>query len=232
MGVTNMASSDLQLLPVETWAFIFQFLDEKTLRESATLVCKHWFEIIRGDSNLSGKLTLNLWKEGFVFNTPGPKASMVKLNAILPSWPKLKHLRIIKRGHFVVNDAILLDLPTDFQVDILLHNISSNCEKLDDFKRLWNTPFLESLSIEIRETGNYDFVMLLDNIQQSGTICVRYVPPFSQMSWSWIPDYPEDNWRLLKNILRMWSKLKSLHIEFTNGVNPRRSTERSDKLYE
>ena len=94
-----MASSDLQLLPVETWAFIFQFLDEKTLRESATLVCKHWFEIIRGDSNLSGKLTLNLWNHDFenVFNTHGPKASMVKLNAILASWPKLQHLRIIKR---------------------------------------------------------------------------------------------------------------------------------------
>ena len=83
-----MASSDLQLLPVETWAFIFQFLDEKTLRESATLVCKHWFEIIRGDSNLSGKLTLNLWNHDFenVFNTHGPKASMVKLNAILASF--------------------------------------------------------------------------------------------------------------------------------------------------
>merc|ERR1712038_625999 len=96
--VTNMASSDLQLLPVETWAFIFQFLDEKTLRESATLVCKHWFEIIRGDPNLSGKLTINLWKEcQNVFNTHEPKASMVKLNAILANWPKLQHLRIIKR---------------------------------------------------------------------------------------------------------------------------------------
>ena len=51
-------------LPIEIWTRIFSYLDFGTLQKRATLVCKDWKEMIRGNSNLSGNLVLNLDFEG------------------------------------------------------------------------------------------------------------------------------------------------------------------------
>ena len=66
-------------LPREIQVKIFGYLDFKSLQHNATRVCKAWFEIIRNDSNLSGKLTLSL-------------NSGSDINSVLASWKKLKIL--------------------------------------------------------------------------------------------------------------------------------------------
>ena len=66
-------------LPREIQVKIFGYLDFKSLQHNATRVCKTWFEIIRNDSNLSGKLTLSL-KSGS------------DINSVLASWKRLKTL--------------------------------------------------------------------------------------------------------------------------------------------
>ena len=47
-------------LPIEIWTGIFSYLDYESLQKNATLVCKDWYEIIRNNSNLSGRLVLHL----------------------------------------------------------------------------------------------------------------------------------------------------------------------------
>ena len=44
-------------LPNEVLCILFSYLDKKSLRNS-TATCKHWFELIRNDSNLSGQVCL------------------------------------------------------------------------------------------------------------------------------------------------------------------------------
>ena len=48
-------------LPQEVWCIIFSYLLKES-RKNATSTCKLWFEIIRGDSRFSGKITIP-WNE-------------------------------------------------------------------------------------------------------------------------------------------------------------------------
>ena len=48
---------DVKSLPNEVLCTLFSYLDKKSLRNS-TATCKHWFELIRNDSNLSGQVCL------------------------------------------------------------------------------------------------------------------------------------------------------------------------------
>ena len=47
-------------LLIEIWTKIFTYLDYESLQKNAVLVCKNWFEIIRSNSKLSGRLVLHL----------------------------------------------------------------------------------------------------------------------------------------------------------------------------
>ena len=47
-------------LPIEILTKIFTYLDYESLQKNAALVCKDWFEIIRSNSKLSGRLVLHL----------------------------------------------------------------------------------------------------------------------------------------------------------------------------
>ena len=91
---------DLVNLPDEIWGHIFGFLDFRTLQFDATSVCKKWFEIIRGDSNLSGEFTLK---------TEDPS----EINALLLNWKKLKTLRspvLVRDSGISEDDLQLIDL--------------------------------------------------------------------------------------------------------------------------
>ena len=46
-----------QNLPQEVWCIIFSYLPKES-RKNAISTCKLWFEIIRGDSRFSGKITI------------------------------------------------------------------------------------------------------------------------------------------------------------------------------
>ena len=51
---------ELPNLPDEIWAYIFTFLDTFSRHKVASLVSKRWFNIIRTDSKLSGKIEISL----------------------------------------------------------------------------------------------------------------------------------------------------------------------------
>ena len=57
--ITSCAENqfDVKSLPNEVWCILFSYLGKKSLRNS-TATCKHWFELIRNDSNLSGQVCL------------------------------------------------------------------------------------------------------------------------------------------------------------------------------
>ena len=48
---------DNLVLPQEVWCIIFSYLPKES-RKNATITCKLWFEIIRGDSRLSGNVSI------------------------------------------------------------------------------------------------------------------------------------------------------------------------------
>ena len=66
------------ILPREIWTLIFRKLDNWTLREKASLVCKEWLNLIRYDSILSGNLIITTDK--------GAK----DINKFLQSFPMLE----------------------------------------------------------------------------------------------------------------------------------------------
>merc|ERR1719331_3519389 len=49
--------SDLPNLPKEVWCIIFSYLTREA-RKNATIACKLWFEIIRGNSRFSGNISI------------------------------------------------------------------------------------------------------------------------------------------------------------------------------
>ena len=72
------------VLPLEIWSEIFSYLDFKTLQKTATLVSKSWFNMIRNDSTLSGKLALNSIENYKVDD----------VNKTLSQWKSLKILQL------------------------------------------------------------------------------------------------------------------------------------------
>ena len=78
MNTKSKISSEIS---PEIWVKIFGYLDFKSLQRIATCVCKRWFEIIRNDTTLSGKLTLTC-------------RSSSEINSILGKWKKLKILHL------------------------------------------------------------------------------------------------------------------------------------------
>ena len=58
-------------------------MDFRTQQKSCTLVCKYWFEGIRGSTSFSGKMALNNWQK-----------SLEDINLVLSHWEKLRIVRM------------------------------------------------------------------------------------------------------------------------------------------
>ena len=121
-------------IPDEIWIHIFQFLPPKVLHKTVSLVCKHWLKLIRnGVRHL--KVTTNLFIKyfGLEWNfVYGIKISDKKLNDMmleyLKLWPYLQSLEVDYVGK----------TPTKTLLN----------KSLDEFKKMWNLPFLQSLHLD------------------------------------------------------------------------------------
>ena len=71
---------DNLVLPEEVWCIIFSYLPKES-RKNATSTCKLWFEIIRGDSRLSGNVSI-------------PWIELQNSSFDWDNWPSLKTLAI------------------------------------------------------------------------------------------------------------------------------------------
>ena len=88
-SLTNFISVDI--LPREILCIIFSNLDKKSVK-SATATCKHWFELIRNDSNLSSYVCLKVIKpQQFDQRIQDLETSVAK-------WPVLKTIKFC--GHY------------------------------------------------------------------------------------------------------------------------------------
>ena len=67
-------------LPQEVWCIIFSYLPKES-RKNATITCKLWFEIIRGDSRFSGNITI-------------PWIELQNSSFDWDNWPSLKTITI------------------------------------------------------------------------------------------------------------------------------------------
>ena len=79
--------------PKEIWVEIWSLVDFKTLQKSCTLVCKDWFEGIRGSTNLSRQMFLN-----------NREMSLEDINLVLANWEKL---RIVYMRREMSDDELL-----------------------------------------------------------------------------------------------------------------------------
>jgi len=81
---------NVKILPNEVWCIIFSYSDQKSV-QNATEICKHWFELIQNDPNLSGHIILA--NDGLLEFTK-------KINTmqwIWTRWPVVKTLEFRKR---------------------------------------------------------------------------------------------------------------------------------------
>ena len=67
------------MLPKEIWVEIWSRVEFRTRQKSCTLVCKDWFEGIRGNASLSGEMALNNFQR-----------SLEDINLVLSHWEKLR----------------------------------------------------------------------------------------------------------------------------------------------
>ena len=74
----------MENIPEEIMIHIFGFLHFETLQKVATLVCKHWFKIIRLNCKLSGHLKI---KRGL---------NSSDISTILENWSEIRELEIPK----------------------------------------------------------------------------------------------------------------------------------------
>ena len=70
-------------LPKEIWVEIWSLVDFITLQKSCTVVCKNWFERIRGSTILSSQMVLNNCQK-----------SLEDINLVLSHWDKLRIVRM------------------------------------------------------------------------------------------------------------------------------------------
>jgi len=81
------------ILPKEIWVEIWSRVDFRTQQKSCTLVCKYWFDGIRGSTSLSGQMALDNWQK-----------SLEDINLVLSHWEKL---RIVRMSSSMSNVALL-----------------------------------------------------------------------------------------------------------------------------
>ena len=71
------------IIPKEIWVEIWSRVEFRSRQKSCTLVCKDWFEGIRGNASLSGEMTLNNCQK-----------SLEDINLVLSHWEKLRIVRM------------------------------------------------------------------------------------------------------------------------------------------
>ena len=81
---------NVKILPNEVWCIIFSYLHQKAV-QNATESCKHWFELIRNDPNLSGHIILA--NDGLLEFT----RKINTMQWIWTRWPVVKTLEFRKR---------------------------------------------------------------------------------------------------------------------------------------
>ena len=81
-----------KVIPKEIWVKIWGQVDFKSRQKLCTLVCKDWFEGIRGSTSLSGQMALN-----------NEQKSLEDINLVLSHWEKL---RIVRMSHEMSNDEL------------------------------------------------------------------------------------------------------------------------------
>ena len=137
------------ILPKEVWVEIWSRVDFRTQQKSCTLVCKYWFEGIRGSTSLSGQMALD-----------NSKKSLKDINLVLSHWEKL---RIVRMSSEMSNVELLqLDthpslekiiFPKEFEIGIWgkvtkvcfdLKNKSSETTSVENIVELHLLNFLES----------------------------------------------------------------------------------------
>ena len=72
-----------KIIPKEIWVKIWSLLDFKTLQKSCTVVCKNWFDGIRGNASLSDQMVLN-----------NEQKSLEDINQVLSHWEALRIVRM------------------------------------------------------------------------------------------------------------------------------------------
>ena len=136
------------ILPKEVWIEIWSRVDFKTQQKSCTLVCKYWFEGIRGSTSLSGQMALN-----------NEQNSLEDINLVLSHWEKL---RIVEMSHEMSNDELFqlaahpslekIIFPKEFEIGIWgkvtkvcfdLKNKSSETNSIENIVELHLLTFFE-----------------------------------------------------------------------------------------
>ena len=123
-------------LPDEVWNHIFQLLPPMVQQKTVSLVCKHWLKLIRNGLHQL-KVTRSLYLK--YFGLPwdfiyGIKISDEELNSMM-----LNYLKIWPYVHYIDFYYVGDKKPED------LLQMS-----LNDFKKLWNLPFLKSLKMNVK----------------------------------------------------------------------------------
>ena len=127
-------------LSVEIWLKIFTLLDRKTLHLKVSLVCKYWLNLVRNEKDFSSELVLthNFITRNLYNPVPGStrdeKISQIhySVGKMLENWPRLKSVKL------------LFLYPSQLRT---FYTMEIHKEKLNYFKRIWNAPGLEKVSI-------------------------------------------------------------------------------------
>ena len=152
------------ILPKEVWVEIWSRVDFKTQQKSCTLVCKYWFEGIRGSTSLSGQMALD-----------NSKRSLEDINLVLSHWEKLRIVRMSSAMSKV--DLLQLDthpslekiiFPMEFEIGIWgkvtkvcfdLKNKSSEVNSIENIVELHLLNFFEDWHWKTyHDEGNQPFL--------------------------------------------------------------------------
>ena len=144
-----IAKGMANIIPKEIWVEIWSRVDFRTQQKSCTLVCKYWFEGIRGSTSLSGQMALD-----------NSGKSLEDINLVLSHWEKL---RIVRMSSAMSNVELLqLDthpslekiiFPKEFEIGIWgkvtnvcfdLKNKSSEITSVENIVELHILNFFES----------------------------------------------------------------------------------------
>ena len=171
----------MKSLPNEVWCILFSYLDKKSLRNS-TATCKHWFELIRNDSNLSGQVCLP--NDGLL----DLKRKIKDSQWIWTRWPVLKTLGL---GKCFVGEIFthLPNLPQNF--GLIYYELTINPKNEIESLGIENASNLE-LSIEesrlleiIRES--FSIIQAMKLIGENGRNLKRLAIFFPKFPW-WMDD--------------------------------------------
>ena len=123
----------------EVYKKIFLMLETKTLRETATLVCKEWHDFIKNDPHFSSHLIIKF------------RMNSTNINSILKSFPKLKTIELQEIQNMKLTlQRLNFDLCPDLEKVVI--------RAKDDFnKEIFESNFENENFINIYYTGDFKF---------------------------------------------------------------------------